>query len=198
MDPENYKAFAEKRGNIIVPAATLQELVRIIPADSGGEVKIAIEEGQIFFEVDMARLVSRIINGKYPEYKHIMPKKYETRVVGDKSLLQNAIKMASIFSSGKTSEISLKIDASASKIIVGAKSVEAGENSTELKFDITGPSQEVVVNSKYLLDGINTVSTPQVAIAINSATTPMAIREINEKSSEVLGDYTYIVMPIKN
>ncbi|MFA6047390.1 MAG: DNA polymerase III subunit beta [Parcubacteria group bacterium] len=195
---ENYKAFSEKRGNIIVPAATFQELVRIIPADDDKEVKIAIEEGQIFFEVDSARLVSRLINGKYPEYKHIMPKEFKTRVVGDKNSIQNAVKMASIFSSGKTSEISLKIDAGAKKIIVGAKSVEAGENSTELKFDITGPSQEVIFNSRYLLDGINTVSTQQVAILLNSAATPVGIKEIDEKSGEVLGDYTYIVMPIKN
>jgi DNA polymerase-3 subunit beta len=195
---ENYKAFAEKRSSIIIPAATLQELIRIIPADSDREIKIAIEEGQIFFEVDGARLVSRLINGKYPEYKHIMPKDYKTRVVGDKNSFQNAIKMASIFSSGKTSEISLKIDASAKKIIVGAKSVEAGENSTELKFDVMGPSQEVVFNARYLLDGINTISGSQAAILLNSAATPVAIKEIDEKSGEVLHDYTYIVMPIKN
>jgi len=195
---ENYKAFSEKRGNIIVPAATFQELIRIIPTDSDKEVKIAIEEGQIFFEVDSARLVSRLINGKYPEYKHIMPKEFKTRIVGDKNLIQNAVKMASIFSSGKTSEISLEIDASAKKIIVGAKSAEAGENSTELKFDVTGPSQEVIFNSRYLLDGINTVSTQKAAILINSATTPVGIKEIDEQNGEVLGDYTYIVMPIKS
>lgn len=195
---ENYKIFAEKRGNIIVPAATFQELARIIPTDEDSLVKIAIEEGQIFFEVDSVRLVSRLINGKYPEYKHIMPKDYKTRVVGDKNVIQNAVRMASIFSSGKTSEISLKIDSSASKIFIGAKSAEAGENSTELKFDITGPSQEVVFNAKYLLDGINTISSSQVAILFNSATTPVAIKEINEKSGEVLNDYIYIIMPIKN
>jgi DNA polymerase-3 subunit beta len=195
---ENYKLFQEKRDNIIIPANTFIELNRIIPQDSEEEVKIAIEEGQIFFEINTVRLVSRLINGKYPEYKHIMPKDYKTRVVGDKNILQNAVKMASIFSSGKTSEISLKIDASAKKIIVSAKSVEAGENSTELKFDITGPSQEVIFNSKYILDGINTTTTSQLAILLNSASTPVAIKEINEETGEVLGDYTYIVMPIRS
>ncbi|HLN19240.1 MAG TPA: DNA polymerase III subunit beta [Patescibacteria group bacterium] len=195
---ENYQVFAEKRGSIIVPAATFIELVRIISVDEESSVKITIEEGQIFFETDTVRLVSRLINGKYPEYKHIMPKEYKTRIVGDKNTLQNAVRMASIFSSGKTSEISLKIDSSAKKIITGAKSAETGENSTELKFDITGPSQEAIFNAKYLLDGINTVSTQQVALLFNSATTPVVIKEIDEKSGEVLKDYTYIVMPIKN
>lgn len=195
---ENYEVFREKKENIIVPGATLLELGRIINPEDEGDVKIAIEDGQIFFEIDSVRLVSRIINGKYPEYKHIMPKEYKTRIVGEKSLVQNAVKMASIFSSGKTSEISLKINSSETKTIIGAKSAETGENSTELKFDTTGPSQEVIFNARYFLDGINTISTSKVAVLLNSESTPVGIKEIDEKSGEVLGDYTYIVMPIKN
>jgi DNA polymerase-3 subunit beta len=194
---ENYQIFSQNRGNIIIPANTFLELNRII-LDDDKEVKIAIEEGQIFFEVDSVHLVSRLINGKYPEYKHIMPKDYSTRIVGEKNILQNAVKMASIFSSGKTNEISLKIDADEEKILIGARSVESGENSTELKFDITGPSQEVIFNSKYLLDGINSVTTRKVAILFNSASSPVGIKEIDEKNGEVLTDYTYIVMPVKN
>ncbi|HPN96202.1 MAG TPA: DNA polymerase III subunit beta [Candidatus Moranbacteria bacterium] len=192
-----YNLFIEKKNNIIIPAATLIELNRIISADTEGEVRMAIEDGQIFFETNGTILVSRLINGKYPEYKHIMPKKYNTRVVGDKKTIQSAVKMASVFAAGKGSEISLKIDSEAKKVFIGAKSVEVGENSTELNFDVSGPSQEIIVNSKYLLDGINTVSTSQVAILLNSESTPVAICEINEKTGEVLGDFVYIVMPIK-
>lgn len=160
-------------------------------------MQIAAEEGQIFFEFGPTRLVSRLINGKYPEYKHIMPKEYKTRIVGEKNLFLAAVKMASIFASSRNSEISLKIDANAKKIFAEAKSVEVGENSTELKFDITGPSQEAVFNARYLLDGINTISTSKIAILINSEATPVGLKEINEKTGEVLDHYTYIVMPIK-
>jgi DNA polymerase III subunit beta len=143
-------------------------------------------------------VVSRLINGKYPEYKHIMPKDYKTRTVLDKNIFQNAVKMASIFASGKSSEISIKIDAQSKKIFIGAKSAETGENSTELKFDIMGPSQEVIFNSRYLLDGINSILTSKVALLLNSESTPAALKEIDEQTGEVLDDFTYIVMPIKN
>lgn len=195
---EIYKAFAEKRSNIIVPVNTLAELFRITSINEDGTIEIIVEDGQIFFEFEGIRLVSRLINGKYPEYKHIMPKEYKTRVVGEKSVLLAAVKMASIFASNKNSEISLKIDAQAKKILVGAKSAEVGENSTELKFDITGPSQEAIFNARYLMDGINTISTPQLAVLLNSESTPVGIKEINEANGEVLAEYTYIVMPIKN
>lgn len=198
FNKEIFNAFIEKRSNVIIPASTLSELMRIIPAESEDLVQIAIEEGQIFFEFAGTRLVSRLINGKYPEYKHIMPKTYKTCIVGEKNLLLSAVKMASIFSSSRNSEISLKIDAGAKKILVGAKSAEAGENSTELNFDVTGPSQEVVFNARYFLDGINTISSSKIAVLLNSESTPVGIKEVNEGTGKILEDYTYIVMPIKN
>jgi len=198
MEIGNYNNLKEKKGNIIVPGSTMVELARIIDSDFGEEVKIAIEEGQIFFETGGMVLVSRLINGKYPEYRHIMPKEYKTRIVGGKSLLQSAVKMASVFSSTKTGEIILKISSEDKKASIEARSVEVGENSTELDLDIVGPSQEAIFNSRYFLDGLNAAETTRVAIMLNSGSSPVAIKEINEKTGEVLEDFTYIVMPIKN
>lgn len=198
INQDLYGALLSKKENIIIPSATMLEVARIISLDDGKEIKIAIEDGQIFFDFDGVTLVSRLINGKYPEYKHIIPKEFKTRVVGEKTELQAAVKMANVFASGKTGEIALKINAEDKKVFIDARSVEAGENSTELKLDITGPSQEIVFNAKYLLDGINAAETAKVAILANSNATPVALKEIDEKTGEVLEDYTYIVMPIKN
>ncbi len=197
-DKEIYDVFIEKRNNLIIPASTLLELSRIIAQDFESKVKIAIDEGQIFFEVGETRLVSRLINGKYPEYKHIMPENYKTRIVLEKNLLQSMLKMASVFTSGKSSDVTLKIDAESSKLFIDVKSAEAGENSSEVKLDVSGPSQEVIFNSKYILDGVNTIQSSQVAILLNSDATPVALKEIDEKNGEVLENYIYIVMPIKN
>jgi DNA polymerase-3 subunit beta len=144
------------------------------------------------------KLVSRLINGKYPEYKHIMPANYETKIIGDKQVLQNAIRMGNIFSSAGTNEISLKIDQEEEKIFILSSGVETGENSTELKFEIQGPSQEVIFNAKYLLDGINIISSDKVVISINNKSTPVAVQEFDEKAGVILNDFIYIVMPVKN
>lgn len=199
INKEVFEAYIKKNNNIIIPAGTLNEVLRIISNNKEeSDVKITIEDGQIFFEINETKMVSRLINGKYPEYKHIMPKDYKTRAVLEKSVFQNAVKMANIFTSGKSGEISIKIDAGAKKIFIGASSAETGENSTELKFDVSGPSQEAILNSKYLLDGINSISTSKIAFLMNSESTPIALKEINEQTGEVLHDFTYIVMPIKN
>jgi len=198
ISKDKYGEFLEKTNSVIIPVNTLLEVSRIISDESEEKLEISIEDGQIFFETDGVKLVSRLIDGKYPQYEYIMPENYKTRIVGEKKVLQNALKTAGIFSSGGSHEITLKIDDSVKKIFVRSSSAETGENVTELKFDITGPSLEVVFNVKYLLDGINVAATDQVAILFNNETTPAAIKEINEKSGEVLNDFIYIAMPIKN
>lgn len=193
--PDNYRAFIGQKNNIIIPANTLIELNRVIPSEGNDKIKIAVEDGQIFFEVAGTHLVSRLINGKYPEYRHIMPDKFKTEISGSRQLIQNAVKMASLFSKG---EITLKIDQEAKKISILAESAEAGENSTELNFEAQGPSQEIILNSKYFLDGINSISTPEAVILANSNSTPLAIREVDGETSKMVENFTYILMPIKN
>lgn len=195
---ENYRKFIEKKNNIIIPANTLIELSRIISNKEESDVNIAIEESQIFFEVNGTNIISRLINGKYPEYKNIIPKEFKTRGVIEKETFQGAVKMASFFSAGKANELTLKIDPQKKNNTIEARSTEVGENTSELELEVTGQPQEVVFNARYLLDGLNTISTSKVAVLINSSTAPVALKEINEQTGEVLEDYVYIVMPIKN
>ncbi|MCX6761699.1 MAG: DNA polymerase III subunit beta [Candidatus Moranbacteria bacterium] len=199
VNRERYSELMEKTKNIIIPTNTLLELNRIISNNfEDGEVGIFIEEGQIFFEVREIKLVSRLINGKYPEYKHIMPQNYKTTITGERKVLQNALKIAGVFVNNKSNEVVLKIDAGENKIIIDTKSAEVGENSTEINFKAQGESQEIVFNLKYLLEGINVVTTNSLALSANSDSSPVAIRELDTKTGEPLNNFTYIIMPIKN
>ncbi len=193
-----YENLIKQKNNVIIPAATMGELNKILSPEEDEEIRVTIEEGQIFFENNGVVLVSRLINGKYPEYKHIMPKKFDTRLVGSKNIIQNATRIASLFSAGKTSEVVLKNNTQEKKVSIEARSVETGENTTELDLDVSGPSQEIIFNARYLLDGLNAISTEKTAILINSGSSPAALKEIDEQKGEVREDYVYILMPIKN
>ncbi|MFZ2626362.1 MAG: DNA polymerase III subunit beta [Candidatus Moraniibacteriota bacterium] len=199
VNRELYSEFMEKNKNIIIPINTLVELNRIISNNVDDKtVKVFIEEGQIFFELGGIKIVSRLINGKYPEYKHIMPETYKTTIIGDKRVLQNALKIAGVFVNNKSSEVVLKIDTEVGNILIDTKSAEVGENSTEIKFEVLGESQEIVFNLKYLMEGIGVLTTNKLALLANSDSSPVAIREVSGESVDILADYTYIIMPIKN
>ncbi|MFZ2188486.1 MAG: DNA polymerase III subunit beta [Candidatus Moraniibacteriota bacterium] len=199
VNKELYGEFMEKNKNIIIPINTLVELNRIISNNVDDKtVKVFIEEGQIFFELGGIKIVSRLINGKYPEYKHIMPETYKTTIIGDRRVLQNALKIAGVFVNNKSSEVVLKIDTEVGNILIDTKSAEVGENSTEIKFEVLGESQEIVFNLKYLMEGIGVLTTNKLALLANSDSSPVAIREVGGESVNILADYTYIIMPIKN
>lgn len=199
VNKEKYSEFIEKTKNIIVPINTLIELNRIISNNiEDAAVKVFIEDGQIFFELGGIKIVSRLINGKYPEYKHIMPDTYKTTIIGDKKVLQNALKMAGVFVNNKSSEVVLKISSENKNVLIDTKSAEVGENSTEIKFEVQGESQDIVFNLKYLVEGINVITTNKIALLANSDSSPVAIREVNPENGNILADFTYIIMPIKN
>ena len=132
-----YDEFSNSGTNIIIPANTLVELNRIIQNNHDEDVvNFIIEDGQIFFEFENIKIVSRLINGKYPEYKHIMPQNYKTTILGEKKIFQNALKIAGVFVNTKSNEISLKIDSKENNVVISTKSAEVGENSTEVNFEI--------------------------------------------------------------
>ena len=193
---DKYNSFISKTSSLIIPAATLFEVVRVIDTDSE-KVDISIGEGQVFISIDDVSIVSRLISGKFPDYKQIIPGEFSTRLVGKKDDISRAIKLASIFTEYKSGEVEIKVEEKEKKMLISSKSFDSGENKTEVSVDITGPRQEVILNPRYLLDGIGTMPGSQIAMLINNDFSPVGFRAIDEKSGKVIEDYIYIVMPVK-
>jgi len=193
---EEYSLFTNKTSSIIIPAQTFSEVLRI--ADDGAQkIKVAIEENQIFFQIGTVKIVSRLINGKYPEYKHIIPQKFATQAYINREDLARAVKISSAFTNSKAGEVKIGFDPKSKKITIQSQSEEAGENKTQITADISGPDQEIVFNPRYILDGINSITSFSVALFINNSSSPALLRMVGEKG-EAIKNYTYVVMPIKN
>jgi len=182
---------------IIVPAKTVQELLRILnnfngEDESGNEepeVKFYLSENQILFTIDSVDLISRLINGSYPDYKQIIPAKSQTEVLVDRAELIRAVKASALFSKTGINDVTLLF--SKNQIIVSAFSGSSGESQVEVTAEVTGGDNEITINYRYLLDGLNNIEGPRVKIGILNNTTPCIIRP--EKDN----NYLYIVMPIR-
>jgi DNA polymerase-3 subunit beta len=196
-DEQAYDLFTEKTTSIIVPLNTFSEVFRVIGNDTQ-EIKVGIEESQIFFQVDNVRIVSRLINGKYPEYQQIIPKQFATRVFLEKENTLRAVKISGIFTNNKTGEVKFTIDAKNNKVTIESKAEEVGENETVLPAQVEGPSQEAVFNPRYMADGLSAISTPQLVLLMNSGASAAVLRMVQGEKKEEISTYTYIIMPIKN
>ena len=193
----SYQKFISKNSSVIVPARTLQEVARSI-GDENGKAKIYIGESQIFFEVDETMFVSRLIDGKYPEYKQVIPKEFSSSIFISRENLARAVRTASIFSDSKSREVKLYIKEDSSKIKVESQSVETGENIIEVSCQIKAKGENIIAfNNRYLVDALNSFSSEMVYIGFNDSFGPVIFREVQEKE-KLNKNYLHIVMPIRS
>lgn len=182
-----------KKTTIIIPQRTSQE-VDYVFSNNPGEVGIAIDPSQIAFDLKPTdpldpkiTLVSRLIDGQYPEYEEIIPKEIKDKVIIDKEDFQKKIKIASLFSS-RIQDVKLKIDPP-KKILISAASSEVGETTSSVEAKVEGEPLEIVFNWKYLLDGLSVIDSSEVFFGVNETTSPAILRPVGDQT------YLYVLMP---
>lgn len=187
--------------SFILPQRAAKEIINIF-GEKEGNLKIYFSANQIMFETSFEetvhpqiQVVSRLIEGDYPNYQEIIPKKYETRVVLPVAEFTNQVKLASLFS-GKISEIKFKIDPKKNRIDLFSQSPELGEYRSFLTGQVEGKPCDISFNHRFLLDGLLSVSSNQEKAGemVLDLTGPEKPGVIRQKGNE---NYLYLVMPIK-
>lgn len=178
---------------VIIPQRTTAELSYIF-SDLGGQIKIAIDPSQIGFDftpqdplAPQITLISRLIEGQYPEYKEIIPQRTKTQSFLDKEEFQRKIKIASLFSS-RIQDIKLKFGPG-KPLLISAASSEIGEINSKIEGKVEGESLEIVFNWKYLLDGLLVIDASEIFFGVNDSSSPAILRPIGDKT------YLYVLMP---
>lgn len=192
----NIKIEKIKNSETIIPAKTLQEILRIFSnlgedVDSSDKVNIFISENQILFSFNYVEIVSRTISGQYPDYKQIIPEKFTSEARVNKQELLRAIKACSIFSSDGINDINLFLNKEKKEIAISSTSGQIGESEINLEADIFGENSDIKLNYKYLIEGLNNIKEEEVVIKIADNNSPCLFSGKGDR------DYIYIVMPIK-
>lgn len=181
---------APDTGQVIVPLRTSLEIIKSLA--SGPEtVDMVLGENQILFDVGDTQIISRVIDGQYPDYEQIIPNQFGTTVYINRLELLGALKTSSIFSQGSNS-VRLEVDESGSQIIISSGSQDVGESTVAVAAEISGPGVSVLFNHRYILDMLNASSAERMLVKINSDSLPVVFSEDNNS------EYLYLVMPIKN
>ncbi len=193
-----YKDFFALNPSLIIPSGALYEIMRVISPQSE-EVKLAIQENQIFFKINEVQITSHTINGKYPDYKQIIPKDFSFQAELEKEIFQRAVKIASAFASRTSGEITLTFDPQKKQCVVSSESYEAGENHSILPIDIVKGETPltIVFNPQYILEGINALAGERIIFLANDGATPVALRTQNKGNPSLTSNYLYIIMPIR-
>lgn len=168
------------------------------PDTGSEEIKFYISENQILFSCGPTELVSRLIEGQYPDYEQIIPSNIKTKASISRAEFLRAVKAASLFSKTGINDVNLDFPAGKNSIIVSAISGQAGENVTELSAGTSGSDNSIVINYRYLLDGLNNMGSEFISIELVDGNTPCILRPADPiKTGDKKQEYLYIIMPIK-
>jgi len=183
----NFKSNFQRGFRIIIPLKTMQELLRIV---SDGPVRMYIDPNQILFKNDELEVISRLIDGTYPDYEQIIPKSLETELSLERDHLVNAVKLVSTFSS-KTNDLKISFNEGKKTLEVYSANQYLGENKYLIPVKSKGKSFNVSFNWKYLLDGLKNFESKEIVLGVNGDNRPSVLKNSADMS------YFYILMPIK-
>jgi DNA polymerase-3 subunit beta len=184
------------RGDILIPARTLTELARILPAEGQVEMIVTPNRSQVLFHTPTLDLVSRLIEGSFPNFRQIIPKESTTRAVVETKEFAAAVKSASLFARDSSNIARVKINPAGEdgqgtgELTIEATAEDLGDNVSTVNAAVDGPELQIIFNVKYLADVLNTISTQEVALEASSATKPGVLRPVGPN------DCTYVIMPM--
>jgi DNA polymerase-3 subunit beta len=176
------------RQEVIVPRKTVLELGKLL-ADSDAPVKIEIAASQAAFSFGSIELVSKLIDGKFPDYTRVIPTGHQNRLQVEREALRQALLRAAILSNEKFRGVRWVLGDGSLKIV--SSNAEQEEAHEELEVKYSGDALDIGFNVNYLLDVLNNVSSNGVECAFGDAASSALITYGSEK------DFKYVVMPMR-
>ena len=175
---------------LLIPATAMHDLLRLL-GDDDEKVQITHGEQQVLFQVADIELVTRLVEGKYPDYRKLIPAKFATEATLKRADLVNVTKVSSLFARESAGSVTIELDEAAKQLSIRSVASQLGENTATAEAAVTG-SGSITVNSRYLLDALGALSGDEVVFGFNGKLEPTLLRD------PALPDYQHIIMPLKS
>lgn len=172
----------------IIPAKALIEVSRLIQEDDE-VLKIVLNEKQVLFKFGELTLISRLIDGQFPNYKQVIPTSCKTKIrVNTKQLLASAERAALLAKDG-SNIIKLKVEEN--NLVLKSNSAELGNVHEEIPIDIQGEQTQIAFNSRYLIDVLKVIDSEEIILELTGSLSPGVVRPIE------VNNYLYLILPVR-
>ena len=176
---------------VTVPGNAIRELNKMLGAYKGTDpVLCCMDDSQISFEFGGKRLISRLIEGQYPNYRQLVPKSFAIAVTVDSKSLQECIERVAVVAALKNNVIKLYITETLATIIAEAQ--EVGSSSSNVPIQLSGSPINICFDASYLLAGLKQMGTEKVKLEMNTPTSPMVMSPVGGAKA------TFLVMPVQS
>jgi DNA polymerase III subunit beta len=171
--------------DVIVPTKAVTELQRLVKDE--GDVKVSIGENQIAFELNRTLLVSKLIEGNYPNYRQVIPSEAKERITLERETLLNAVRRVALLASEKSN--SVKLSFAKGNIDIAATTPDVGEARESLAVMYKGREFSIAFNPEFLMAPLRNLSTDEVYLDLIDEMSPGVIK--------IAGPFLYVLMPMR-
>ncbi|CAN5776157.1 DNA polymerase III subunit beta [soil metagenome] len=177
---------------LVVPARSYQELMRILnDTDDPVELMLASSKSQVLFQVEGTELVSRLIDGQFPNYQQVLPTSHSSRAVVDRDELLKAVRLSALIASSAANVVRLKVGEAASSAITIAAAADVGDAEGEVEAAIEGDAVAIAFNARYLTEALQNIDGAQLALEFSGPLSPGVIKPVDDP------DYVHVIMPVR-
>ena len=175
---------------LLIPASAMQDLLRVI-GDGADPVEVTHDDQQVLFQVGDVELVTRLVDGKYPDYRKLIPPSFATEATLKRTDFVNVTKVSSLFARESAGSVTIEVDEAKGELSIRSVASQLGENTATATAVVSG-SGSITLNSRYLLDALGALSGDEVTFGFNGKLEPTLLSDPKNK------DYQHIIMPLKS
>jgi DNA polymerase-3 subunit beta len=193
---DSYRLAEKKLGKnkediqVLIPASAMQDLLRAI-GDNEDQVKITHDDQQALFQVGDIELVTRLLDGKYPDYGKLIPKTFAAKATLKKADLVNITKVSSLFARESAGSVTIELSKESKQLSIRSVASQLGENTATADAKVTADGS-ITLNSRYLLDALGALDGDEVVFGFNGKLEPTLL---HDAASD---EYRHIIMPLKS
>ncbi len=175
---------------LLIPASAMHDLLRVL-GDAEEQVMVTHDNQQVLFQVGDIELVTRLLDGKYPDYRKLIPEKFTTKATLKRADLINVTKVSSLFARESAGSVTIAVDEDSQQLSIRSVASQLGENTATATAKVIG-SGSITLNSRYLLDALGVISSDEVVFGFNGKLEPTLLHD------PLKTDYQHIIMPLKS
>ena len=178
--------------SIVVPARALNELMRVLAdTDDPVELVLAQARNQVLFHLEGVDIVSRLIDGQFPNYQSILPTSHTTRAIVDREELLRAVRPAALIAHESANIVKLQFDGDGATGVIVSANAEIGDHVGQVEAAIEGDGTTIAFNARYLADVLTNVDAEQFAIELQGPLAPGVFKPVGDPG------YVHVVMPVR-
>jgi DNA polymerase-3 subunit beta len=183
---------AVEETSVVIPARALIELSRILAdVDDPVSIVLAHSRNQLLFHVEGIDLVTRLIDGQYPNYQSVLPASHATRAVLDRDELLRAVRPAALIAHESANIVKLGVGLAGPPAITVSANAEVGDHIGRVEAAVEGDGTTIAFNARFLADVLTNVDAEQFALELNGPLSPGVFRPIGDDR------YVHVVMPLR-